>query len=182
MGRAAILVSREELKKQLDLAESSRVFKNWSELFDHVAKSEWGQSRINSSGRLASLTPATIYSRVIQFELDKELKTTRGKRGKEKGEGVPRRTLTADDSPLILSLKNQCSRYYYSGVWGDKLTVADIKRKRFNKYVERLKRGSLKAAIALKCIDCCNGSFSEVRNCELTDCALYELSPLTGKK
>lgn len=29
------------------------------------------------------------------------------------------------------------------------------------------------SALGLKCIDCCGGSRSEVRNCELEDCALW---------
>ena len=181
MGRAAILVTKDELKQQLDFAESAQSFKNWSELFNFVANSEWGQSRVNSVGNKAPLTIATINSRVVFWGLGNSLKTPKGKRGREKGEVVVRRREMDISSPTIKSLIRQCDRYYYSGIWGNNTTIANVKRKRFLQYIERLKRGHLKAAIALKCIDCCNGSFSEVRNCELNDCALYELSPLTRK-
>lgn len=35
------------------------------------------------------------------------------------------------------------------------------------------KRTPIKA-IRQKCLDCCNGQFVEVRECPITECALYE--------
>ena len=35
------------------------------------------------------------------------------------------------------------------------------------------KRTPIKA-IRQKCLDCCNGQFIEVRECPITECALYE--------
>lgn len=43
--------------------------------------------------------------------------------------------------------------------------------------VEALKAGSMKAAIALKCLDCCNGQMNEVRHCSVEGCPVWPLRP-----
>lgn len=182
MGRAGILVTPDELIEQLQLAEQNNTFENWSKLFESVAQSEWGRTRITTSGNVKALSSATIYQRVIDFGLADKLKTPKGKKGRQKGEVVQRSTeQKTPNVTLGKILRIKCDRWYFSGIWGDDAKVASIKKKRYLRYIDRLEGGSCKAAIALKCLDCCNGSFSEVRQCGIDDCELYSLSPLTKK-
>lgn len=182
MGRAGILVTPDELLEQLLHAESTKQFDNWSKLFESVAQSEWGQTRITTSGGVKALTSATIYQRVIDFGLADKLKTPKGKKGRQKGEVVVRSTeQKSTNLSLGKVLRKKADTWYFAGIWGDDTKVANIKKKRYLRYIDRLEGGSCKAAIALKCLDCCNGSFSEVRQCGMDDCELYSLSPLTRK-
>lgn len=182
MGRAGIIVLPDELLGQLHLAESSNSFDNWSKLFDYVAASQWGQSRTTTIGTTKALTSATIYQRVMDFGLADKLKTPKGKKGRQKGE-VVQRSIEQKTPNLSLGklLRQKADKWYFNGTWGDDPKVATIKKKRYIRYIERLEGGSCKSAIALKCLDCCGGSFAEVRRCDITDCELYSLSPLTKK-
>jgi len=180
MPRPSIVITAEELQKQLQEAESARTFKNWSALFEYVANTVWGKTRINSLGKPQPLTAAVIYQRVMQFKLTDVIQTGKGKKGQK--EGKPRPPARQDLHERAGKYQKKfCDDYYYSGAWGISTDSARVKQKRMLKYIERLEQGSLKAGIALKCIDCCNGSFFEVQNCRMFDCALYSISPLTKK-
>lgn len=59
-------------------------------------------------------------------------------------------------------------------------TTFDRLRQRFPTHqpkVEALKSGSMKAAISLKCLDCCNGQMDEVRHCTAIGCPVWPLRP-----
>lgn len=45
------------------------------------------------------------------------------------------------------------------------------------KLIDRILEGSMKAAIKLKCIDCCCGDREEVRHCTSYGCPLYNFRP-----
>jgi hypothetical protein len=51
--------------------------------------------------------------------------------------------------------------------------------------VSRAKGGSLKAAIKLKCLECCNGERTEIKDCQcgsgINPCPLYPFRPFQGK-
>lgn len=48
---------------------------------------------------------------------------------------------------------------------------------RWAKSVQRLAKGSLKAAIKLKCLDCCCWDVKEIKGCEIKDCSLWNFRP-----
>ena len=64
-------------------------------------------------------------------------------------------------------------------------TCPEDRRDRYKKMVVRAEGspGSKKAAIRLKCLECCNWSESEVAKCHIKSCALWEFrAPSTGRK
>lgn len=50
----------------------------------------------------------------------------------------------------------------------------------FSHYVNKAKRGSVKAMVALKCIDCSGFQRREITLCTQSDCALYPIRPFQG--
>lgn len=52
---------------------------------------------------------------------------------------------------------------------------------RFLPIVDRLTAGSMKAAVALMCIECGGGSTAEVRKCVVNSCPLYAFRPYKGE-
>ena len=48
--------------------------------------------------------------------------------------------------------------------------------------VDKAERGSFKAAVALKCLDCCAFQRAEVAACEITACSLHHLRPYTARR
>lgn len=59
------------------------------------------------------------------------------------------------------------------------LMPADIpegKKRRWRKLSDRAKAGHYRAAVELKCIDCCGWSRAEAATCSITDCPLWPLN------
>lgn len=178
MGRASILVDKDELLQQIQEAEAIKLFSNWSSLFDYVANTTWGKTRTNSIGKPSPLNAAVVYNRVKEFNLFPFISTQKGTNGVNKGERPVRNNEL--HKRVALYQRKECEAYSKSGMWGGK-EASLIKKKRMDKYIDKLEAGSLKAGIALKCIDCCAGDIDEVRQCTLVDCPLYSISPLTRK-
>jgi hypothetical protein len=151
-GRKAIPVNAQELQSTVSNLESQTMFPNRSALWAAVAASDWAKS-IGLSSQVAMLK-AQAFGTVIN--------TAKGKRGREKGQGPAntskpkgRRRIPLDVVPLL-------KKVYHPSLHGK---------------VDRAAAGSLKAAIALKCIDCCGGIKSEVRECQIQECVLWAFRP-----
>jgi hypothetical protein len=178
MGRVGIKISHTELKAQIDAAEAGQVFKNESELFSFIVNTPWGKSQKDELGRVRELSPATIYQRVKQFNIP--LKTVKGKRGnpnigvkltpEQKEEKIGTRP------GYILStarLKNDLMNHYRSVEGSD---FKELPPNRLN-LLKRHAKGNVRAAVKLKCLECCCWQAQEAAKCKIVGCPLYLINP-----
>lgn len=162
MGRASITIDKQVLQDIITSCESNKEYKNQTELFIDVAMVY--ATRINKE----SISPAWIYQRVQDLALN--LKTPKGRIGRVKGQGpagtrTPRSEKFAADPKALASLGT---------------LKREILREQGGKYLpvfKRLENGSLKAAIALKCLDCSSYQQNEIRHCACTSCPLFLVRP-----
>ena len=174
MGRAPLVISKDELEAKLHELESSNQFGNRNELYAALAKTEWAKTRVNTTGRVIPLNPAVIYTRVRDFNI--QLKTPVGKRGLPKGtKRMTRKEKTEKNSndPRLIGIKQ---RIVFSAANHRKSLKEPV-----TKLVDKALGGSKAAAIKLKCLECCCWVASEARNCKTFECPLFLVSPFTQK-
>ena len=143
MARTKLQVDKYELIHQITMAEEKNTFDNRSKLAEFVASTDWGQS--------LNISPSVVTLRISEFNI--EVKTQKGKRGNPDLKGG-----TRTRKPKVV--KN-----------------IDILRKVFpaskEKLLDRLEKGSYKAATIACCLSCANFSASEVKNCTVKTCPLW---------
>jgi hypothetical protein len=102
------------------------------------------------------VSPVLIRSRVLEWHLP--MKTQKGKKGRQAGVSTSK------------TRKGKPPEYKAA-------LITMFAGQGVEKRVEAASRGSGKAAIALKCLDCCAGQKKEVRNCTLVACPLWAYRP-----
>jgi hypothetical protein len=150
MGRASLIIDKDRLKEEIYKAEAAQTFENQSRLFEFICQTDWAKSIKDSLGRPKEVSPANIYQRVMEFKI--ELKTGKGKKGGGIKSGIrkPRRRGTNELSLL------QSTPEPYKGL------------------AAKVTAGSMRAAIRLKCLECCCHQPKEVRACQITSCPLWQ--------
>lgn len=135
-------------------------FPNRSALYLAISESDWAKSKG------VVILPATVANWVKKHNIS--LLTPVGKKGRQKGvkiEGAGRKRRVRNEknyNAMIKSLNMQAVR----GVHPSMVKVAD-----------KAASGSMKAAIKLKCMDCCGHDKKYVRECTSYDCALWTYRP-----
>lgn len=102
------------------------------------------------------VTPSVVYLRAREWALP--VKTQPGKRGR------------AGATPATSREKGARIE----------LPTFDMLRKEYPEHkrtIDKAERGSLKAAIKLKCIDCSNNQKQEIKECMVKGCSLYPFRP-----
>lgn len=171
MGRPMIQVDQNSLTTIINRCEANKTYRNHSELFKDVAS-------LYNDQHKTTLTPAIIYLRVNEWGI--VLKTEKGKKGRQKGDG-PAISLDQRAARQPRSDKFAASKVAQQSLG---LLRAEVKREqngRFLPLVKRLEGGSMKAAVALKCLDCCAGSVVDIKHCPCTSCPLYLFRPYQHK-
>jgi hypothetical protein len=164
MTRTPTPIDKSSLLAILAEIDGSKICTNRSSLFQKVADKYNGQHSQQISASL-------VYLRVSQWKV--ELSTPVGKKGRIKGfkiEGksnkVSRSVKFANNSQIKSSL---CQ-------------IRGIVPERFQPVVNRVVQGSMKAAVNLKCLDCCDYQTMEVKLCECQDCSLWPFRPYQKQK
>lgn len=148
-GRKAIELNRDEFQAAIAAIEASQMPKNRSELWASLEASEWAKAQ-----QPRPLTAQVAMNKAKSFGL--EIKTPLGKRGEGLGRAVGTK-VARKRVPLNL--------------------VAMGVPSKFAKKAAKAANGSLKAAIALKCLDCSNWQMKEVRECQVKSCPLFSCRP-----
>lgn len=152
MPRPKIDIDLDKLKESIAKAEANQLFPNRNKLFEFVAK-EFGCAAI------------IIRNRVLEHNIP--LVTLLGKRGRSPGEGTGIPAGKRERKAVPELFRNSIQRTFGSD-------------KRVGKKIGLVINGSLKAAIALKCYDCCGRQAKEVANCTITSCPLWAFRPWKG--
>jgi len=160
MARQAIQIDKIELEKVINSLEESRVFSNRGELWKAIEETDFAK---NCQPRPLTFQVAMLLCQKYNIEP----KTPKGKKGRNIGEGFPSKNrgiraskkLTEEQANLVINIIPKDKRENYSGL------------------IQKVQKGSMKALVHLKCLDCSNWQREEVRNCTVKNCPLYVARP-----
>lgn len=167
MGRASLLIDKDLLSKSVRDCESSKEYSNRSLLFKDVA---------TTYGTHIGKSVSSTWILLKIQELGIELRTPKGRKGLQQGqprintERTTRAVKLATDPKAVTSLK---------------LLKIEVLKEKQGKYLPlyyKVEKGSLKAAIQLKCLECCNFQANEVRNCPCKSCVLHCFRPFRNSQ
>lgn len=163
MGKKTVEIDKQLLESVINKLEESATYANRTELYAATA------SVLHTEYSYKLFSPAWVYLRVKA--LDIKLKTPEGRKGvpngealkkwREEGKTKPQRKVD-DSTPLI--------KYFTKEEKGKYLALA-----------KSVKKGSLKAAVKLKCIECSNFQKDEIKNCQVFTCPLWPVRPYKTK-
>ena len=157
-GRKKIRVDKGEFQRVVEQLESQRTFTNPSELWQAVADTDWAKQQ-----QPRPLTAAVAYLRAREFGI--VTKTQPGKRGltRERLAGIPRKRRPRAEKMAVYGTTFAQMRSEYPKV--------------FLPIIDRAEKGSFRAAITLKCLECSGFVRAEARQCTVTNCSLYPHRP-----
>lgn len=168
MAKTAFPVDRKKLEASIVEAEAGGPLANRSAL--HIAV----EGIYNLKEPPKQITSAVIGLRIKEWSLS--CATPIGKRGRAKGEsfgGVKgKRTSRSEKfqkNPKVISgfkkLRKELSVKFQDGKPAFPSSALSM--------MNRLESGSMKAAVALKCLDCAGGSILDVKLCNCNSCPLF---------
>lgn len=156
MAKTAIQLDVKEFQEKLTEFEKANSFTSRSALWNAFAGTEWAKTR----------QPRPLSNQVARLKADEfglTILTPVGERGKGLV-GVKRTGRRGKAVPLDV-LQNVTN------------TMTMTEQEGYKKTLEKYSKGSLKAAIKLKCLDCSCNQREEVRDCRVSNCALFPFRP-----
>lgn len=162
-GRKPIVIDQRELQAIVDTIEASGPCANRTELWKLVEETEWARNLSR---------PLTAQVAMLKAkELGITMKTPLGLRGRVKGSG-PINVGKGGRKKKVFSPESRAA--LINGIPGDSL---DNQRAKLQKTIDKACSGSMKAAVKLKCLDCCGWEKMEVAQCQAKECSLYNFRP-----
>ncbi len=150
------------LRAEIARQEATNVFTGRSQLCQAVAASEWGQAQ-------PGLSASVVLLRIQEYNIP--IKTAVGKRGRGKALAASRQNGTVVRRPRSEKMKAFApTMNHLKEEWGETSPTR----------VEAAQKGSLKALIALKCMECTGGQRTEIKGCSVFKCPLFPVRPFQG--
>lgn len=148
--KTALTFTKEELQHAIDEVEANGPLKNRASLWIAVCNTEWSRNL-----KPRRLTTQVAYLRFK--ELGATCKTPPGKKG-------------FTTNCKVVKNKKLPSQDIVDAISSESSTTLEGTTAKF-------KRGSLKAAIKLKCLDCSCQQRKEITNCPIKRCPLWHVRP-----
>ncbi len=167
MGRSPLMVNKDKLQETVDSLEALCEFPNIGALCEAVSVSDWGKGIKNESFKVKGISPQMVYKKITELEVT--IKTKAGKRGRQVGSKVNKRS-RADKLASIPQMRKFQERI-----------LGEVKDTGYEKTAEKVVAGSIKAACKLMCAQCV-GYTDAYKACETTNCALYPINLLMYPK
>jgi hypothetical protein len=161
-GKIKLEVNKAEFQKMVSDLEAKHTFANLSKLWNAIEATDWAKNQ-----KPRPLMASTISARAK--ELGIILKTVAGKKGATLGSKIPRgarisrsEKLKAFDKTFEIMEKEVPEQYLH--------------------LIKKIKKGSMRSALKLKCLDCSAWDIKEVRSCVCIGCSLFPFRPGATKK
>lgn len=173
MARVAVVVNREKLVASIRTVEKNGPMNTRSELYEKTAKEY--NSNIASSN--LEITPSIVMLRINEFKLT--VLTPVGQRGRKAGSKMTDKHKAA----LAAGRKNRVPggrKAKFQKNPEIKQALQDLEKsvpETFLPLVERIVNGSVTSAVRLMCLQCSNYQRVEIKECQMTNCALYAFRP-----
>lgn len=164
-------INKSELQEVITKLENSQKFENPSALWKAVEATDYAK---NQEPR--PLTASTAYLRAKQFGII--IKTPGGKRG--------RGPLSEEQKKAMQEARKTMTRRPRSEKMKEfSETFEKLRKKvpaRWQNLVKKAEQGSMKAAIALNCLECTVYQVPEIRDCCITGCPMFPHRPYKSKE
>ena len=170
-GRKTIVFDVTKMAEIISTLESASQFTSRDALYKSVVK-EYQDRKLPEYDKL---TPILVYQRVKKANL--QVKTPMGKRGnanlgKNRVAGQPHVISPANEEHFKI-----LRSYVFKEGYGKPGQLNTPAHTRYLKLVTRIRQGSIRAAVNLKCLDCSNYQREEIKNCQCLDCPLFSIRP-----
>ena len=176
MSKTPIEINKELFLQIIQDLENRETFANRSKLFEAVV-ADYNKLKADN---LKAITPPIVYLRTNEWEV--ELKTPKGKRGRQKGAPVPEGFGgKGKRSRKEKFAKKPWIHQNYEAIRKELrfLAAADSKDEkllRFLPVVDRAEAGSITAMVKLNCLHCCCWQTTEIKHCNSV-CAFLPVRP-----
>lgn len=175
--RTAITVDRDLFAKAVQEAEANGPLANLGALHNKIA------DLYNlSAGTLPTITFSIANLRIQEYGLT--VQTKAGKRGREPGQ-----KMSEEHKQKMLAARQNTPRKKRSETFkkNPKIVAGFVQMRKnlrelangsnkFEKTVDRIEKGSTKAAHFVNCIQCIGGSYRDAKNCQEACCPFYALT------
>lgn len=157
MSRTTIQVDKNKLSSIIAQLEVEKTFANRTQLYQEVA----------AAFNEPKITPAIIYLRVREWAVP--IKTPLGKRGRPGIVGGIRKV-------------SRSKRFGADPILKESLQgLIGVTPEAHKNMARRVAKGSMRAAVSLKCLDCSGYVRVEVRECGCRECPLWVFRPYQNK-
>ena len=162
MSRTIIPVDKNKLTAILADLENQQAFPNRSALLAKVAE-VYNDPKV---------TVSIVYLRFKEWGITP--KTPKGRRGIATGNKIGKSNNIVSGGRSIKFAGNDKIRQAL-------IQLNSIVPEKYKPIVKRVVKGSMSAAVKLKCLDCCNYQTIEVKLCECRECSLWAFRPYQGR-
>jgi hypothetical protein len=163
MGRIKLVIDKVELVRVISELENAHTYPNMGELLKAIEDTPWAKGL-----QPRPLTAQVAYLRIK--ELGIVCKTPKGKRG---GTISEERIAKMQANRGVRVVRSEKLKKYIPSFEAMKQTFPA----NCMPIIERAQKGSIKAAITLKCLECSSYQRAEIRKCVISDCALFPVRP-----
>lgn len=173
MSKKTIPFDMQKIEELVGIAEKEQVFSGLSHLFEKVAELYRKADYLNADRINAGVVGLRIKTHHIPH------KTTIGKRGNALGKGPPR----TNNEERVLSPANvehfkKLKKYIIHAGFSRSGERSTPRHKNTIKLVDKIEKGSLRAAIDLACMECTNFQPAEIKHCQCNEtCPLFSVRP-----
>lgn len=165
MARTKLEIDPKEFQAVVNQLEEDHDFRNPSELWLAVEKTEWAKQQ-----KPRALTVSVAASRAKELGIVTKAKP--GKRGRLPGSGgFPAGVTRAARVPKAEKLAKS------SGAQESFDRIRKMTPERFLPLVDRMEKGSRSASVKLMCLQCCGFEVKEVKLCVSKSCPLWIFRP-----
>lgn len=164
----SVLVDETEFKTEVSKLEEAGPYVNLANFFVKLCETQWARS--------VNLKPYVAHVHAKKLGININLR---------KAKSIPLLPLYQEEKKSILAL----SRETYCGKPTESVNPNkahyDRMRKifpdKFSQAVSAAEKGSLRAHIALHCLDCSGNSMTNVKHCTVQDCVMWKIRPFQDK-
>jgi hypothetical protein len=165
MARTKLEINKVEFQTLVTALEAKQTFANPSHLWKAVEDSAWAKQQ-----QPRALTASVAFARAKELGIVSV--TPPGKKGRG---GNPNLGNYVRGPRIPRSQKMKA--------FGESFTIMrEEVPEQYQGLIDKIEKGSIKAAIKLKCLDCSAWDMKEVRGCVCPGCSLYPFRPGANKK
>ncbi len=177
MARTKLEISRTDFINEIKKLEEKETFLNVQNLALAIAETEWAKDF-----KPKPITSPIATLRIKEWQLIErgEIKTSKGRRGRQSGIKLS----DEQKSAMVSGRVNKSFDEEWLKALKANIPLTDSKGNktdRFIKIYNKAVKGSIKAFLKLKCLDCSNWESTEVKLCTCISCPLWGIRPYKQK-
>ena len=177
MAKTATPVNKESLVAAINEAEKNGPLKNQSVLWKEAAKL---YNEVFKDDIFKAISHSVVMLRARDWDV--EIKTPAGRRGGPLTDEHKAAMAAGRGSRTSRSEKFASNDSVQEAFAAMQQMLETNDASRFSSLVDKIKKGSMRAAVQLNCLQCCAFQTKEVRLCGCQECPLWAFRPYQGQE